>query len=185
MLIGRYRKCARRRRLIADLLLHRVGAAAGARYGDRPLVGPVPALLDNVPALLDHFAARARATGATPLLERLGLLQPSPARRDPDGAGGRHSDAARALAACAADHPAAAELQLAHASMLALPLTADPAAAASATRALWESPGEARDVLAAAAALRADRTAVCCERHGRADPAPPSAVTQLPPAGAV
>ena len=147
----------------------------------------MPALLDNVPALLDQFAARARATGAAPLLERLGLLQASPvARDDPAGAGRRHSDAVRALAACAADHPAAAELRRAHASMLALPSTADPAAVGAATRALWASPGgaaEARDVAAVAAEeMRMDRVALCCERRGRADPAPPSAVAPPPSA---
>jgi predicted deacylase len=173
------------RRLVADLLLHRLGAAAAARYGDVRLVGEVPALLGNVAWVLDQLQARARATGALPLLEHLGLISPPPpAPTNPAPPPPNQSDAERALAACAADDAAAAELRRALSSLLALPPTSDPAAAAAATLALWRWPGgaaEARDVAAAAAAaLRADRIALCCERRGQAVAlAPPS-----PPSGA-
>ena len=64
-------------RLAANILLHGIGAAAGATYSGQPLAPPLAPLLSNVAVLLANLKLKAESAGALAVLERLGLASSS------------------------------------------------------------------------------------------------------------
>ena len=134
-------------RLAANILLHGIGAAAGATYAGRPLAPPLAPLLSNVAVLLANLKLKTESAGALAVLERLGLAsssrapevgagaaQPMVARAEPAAAAadGQGQGCNYSEAAVAGQEPAAAMVSEVNAEILAMEEAVGAAASADA-----------------------------------------------------